>query len=232
MLLGMKYRFLLPVLACLLTLSACAPRQAVQVIPTVTAQTSFSSVSFYPNQTGLQWSYVPENEPNTEPYVLQNTGPVLFGTNQVQVTQLTGRGALQTWYRQTSDAGQQLLGFRKPGLTVTLEPAWQEYPAAAAWNVGATWSGSSKATVRSDDGKVLQTGTLNYLYKVLEQRTVTVGNQQYPVWVINRQMTDDLGSLFPASQTIWFMPFIGEVRTAEGLLLTGRNFTPGKATTQ
>lgn len=210
-------------------LSACAPRQTVQVIPTVTAQTSFNSVSFYPAETGLQWSYVPENEPNTEPYVVQNLGPTLFGATQVQSSQMTGRGALQVWYRQTSDAGQRLLGFRKPGVSVSLEPAWQEYPANTAWRVGATWSGSSKATLRSDDGKVTQSGTLNYLYKVLEQRQVTVGNQLYTVWVVNRQMTDDLGGLFPASQTIWFMPYIGEVRTAEGLLLTGRNFTPGTA---
>lgn len=222
----MKSRFLPLVVASLSVLSACAPRQTVQVIPTVTAQTQFSGVSFYPDSTGLQWVYIPENEPNTEPYVVQGLGPILFGANQVSATQMTGRGAQQTWYRQSSDAGQKLLGFRKPGVVAVLEPAMQEYPAASAWKLGATWNGSSKVTLRSEDGKQLQTGTVNYLYKVLDQRQVTVGNQQYTVWVINRQMTDDLGGMFPASQTIWFTPYIGEVRTAEGLLLTGRNFSP------
>lgn len=211
-----------------LPLAACAPRQTVQVPQTVTAQTTARSVSFYPAETGLAWVYIPENEPNTEPYNIQNLGPTLFGPNQVQATQMTGRGAMQVWYRQTSDAGQRLLGFRKPGISATLEPAMQEYPATTAWRVGASWGGSSKVTMRSDDGKVVQTGTVNYLYKVLEQRQVTVGKEGYTVWVVNRQMTDDLGGVFPASQTIWFMPYLGEVRTAEGLLMTGRNFTPGR----
>lgn len=212
-------------LSALLMLGACAPRQQVQLPAQAQARTAIRSASFYPDSAGMQWTYIPENEASSDPYTLQALGQSLFGASQVQATQLKGRGAQQTWYRQTSDAGQRLLGFSKPGVVVTLTPSLPEYPAASALGLGATWSGSSKVSVRAEDGRLLQSGTVTALYKVLEQRQVTVNKQSYTVWVISRQMNDDLGSLFPASQSIWFTPYVGEVRTAEGLLLMGRNFT-------
>lgn len=212
-------------LSALLMLSACAPRQQVQLPAPAQAQTAIRSASFYPDSAGMQWTYIPENEASSDPYTLQALGQSLFGVSQVQATQLKGRGAQQTWYRQTSDAGQRLLGFSKPGVVVTLTPPLPEYPAASALGLGATWSGSSRVIVRAEDGRLLQSGTVTALYKVLEQRQVTVNKQSYTVWVISRQMNDDLGGLFPASQSIWFTPYVGEVRTAEGLLLMGRNFT-------
>lgn len=212
-------------LSALLMLSACAPRQQVQLPAPAQAQIAIRSASFYPDSAGMQWTYIPENEASSDPYTLQALGQSLFGVSQVQATQLKGRGAQQTWYRQTSDAGQRLLGFSKPGVVVTLTPPLPEYPAASALGLGATWSGSSRVIVRAEDGRLLQSGTVTALYKVLEQRQVTVNKQSYTVWVISRQMNDDLGGLFPASQSIWFTPYVGEVRTAEGLLLMGRNFT-------
>ncbi len=48
------------------------------------------------------------------------------------------------------------------------------------------------------------------------------------MWVVNRQITDTVGGLFPRSQEEWFTPYVGDVRTPEGLLLTDRNFTGGQ----
>ncbi|TSA85908.1 hypothetical protein FNU79_09025 [Deinococcus detaillensis] len=204
-------------------LASCAPRVTATPTP-ITAQTPVSAVSFYPKETGLLWNYAPEGESTGVPYSLKALGPTVFGDAQVSAFQLTGRGADQTSYRQIDASGQRLLGFRKPGLSVTLSPAWQEWPAENAWKAGLTWSGQSSARLRSDDGQVDQSGTVTYRYNVLEQRQVTVANQTYRVWVVNRQLTDTLGGLFPASETIWFAPYVGEVRTAEALLLIGRNF--------
>ena len=219
----MRWTPLLSVPLLAAALSGCAPRQTATPAP-LTAQTTANRVSFYPQETGLSWSYLPEGESGGSPYTLKTLGPTVFGNATTSAFELSGRGAQQTWYRQISAGGQQLLGFRKPGVTVTLSPAWQEWPAQNAWKVGLGWNGTSQVRLRSDDGQVDQQGSVTYRYNVLDQRQVSVAGQSYSVWVVNRQITDTLGGLFPASETIWFMPYVGEVRTAEALLLTGRNF--------
>lgn len=216
-------RILLPGLA-LVLLAGCAPRQA-PVVPPVTASTSANAVSFYPHETGLSWSYLPEGDPqNALPYVLQGMGPTIFRGQSVDAVQQAGRGALQTWYRTYSASGVKLLGFTKPGVTVALDPAWQEAPAENAWRVGLNWEGSSKITVLDDAGKVQAQGLLKYRYDVQDYRQVKLPSGTYNVWVVTRQISDDLGGLFPATQQYWFAPYIGDIRTPENLLLTGKNF--------
>ena len=208
-----------------LLLAACAPAQQAQQAP-VTATTAVSQVSFYPAQAGLSWSYLPDGESASGlPYTLRALGPAVFGAVQAQTFSLSGRGADQTSYRLISAQGVQLIGFRKPGLSVQLDPPWLERPAEGAWRVGLSWQGESGIKVQSDDGRVGVSGKVNYSYRVLDQRNVTIGGGKYSVWVINRQITDTVGGLFPASQEEWFTPYVGDVRTAEGLLLTGRNFS-------
>ncbi|WP_407571141.1 hypothetical protein [Deinococcus altitudinis] len=209
-------------------LAACAPTQQAQQAP-VSASTSVSQVSFYPYQAGLSWTYLPDGDTQGgQPYTLKALGPTLFGSVQAQAFNLSGRGADQTSYRLVSAQGTQLLGFRKPGLSVRLDPPWQEALAEGAWKVGLSWQGESNITVQSDDGKTNVSGKVNYSYRVLDQRSVSIGGQNYRVWVVNRQITDTVGGLFPASQEEWFMPYVGDVRTPEGLLLTGRNFSGGQ----
>ncbi|EYB66727.1 hypothetical protein DEIPH_ctg079orf0134 [Deinococcus phoenicis] len=207
-------------------LGACAPAATkTAAAAPVQASTSVSSVSFYPRETGLGWTYLPEGEPaGGLPYTLRALGPTVFAGQTALAFQLTGRGADQTWYRQISAAGVHLLGFRKPGVTVRLEPAWTEAPAENAWRVGLNWEGSSRITLTSDDGKVQTQGTLRYRYDVQDRRRVSTPAGSFDVWVVTRQISDDVGGLFPQAQQLWFTPFVGDVRTPEGLLLTGRNF--------
>ena len=213
----------LALLAAAPLLGACAPRAATPAAVGVTVPVG--QVSFYPQQVGLTWTYLPEGEAASEPpYVLRGLGPTLFAGQSVTATQLSGRGADQTWYRVTGAGGQRLLGFRKPGVTVSLNPAWQEFPAEAAWRVGLAWEGQSSVTVLSDDGKVQAQGTLRYRYQVQDRRRVSTAGGTFDVWVVTRQISDDVGGLFPATQQLWFSPYVGEVRTPEGLLLTSRNF--------
>lgn len=205
-------------------LGACAPA-ATKTAPPVQASTPVSSVSFYPRETGLAWTYLPEGEPAGDlPYTLRALGPTVFAGQTVLAFALTGRGADQTWYRQIGADGVRLLGFRKPGVTVRLEPAWTEAPAEGAWRVGLAWEGQSRVTLTSDDGKVQAQGTLRYRYDVQDRRRVSTPGGAFDVWVVTRQITDDVGGLFPQAQQLWFTPFAGDVRTPEGLLLTGRNF--------
>lgn len=209
-------------------LAACAPAQQARQAP-VTASTSVSQVSFYPFQAGLNWSYLPDGDTQGgQPYTLKALGPSVFGSVQAQAYNLSGRGADQTSYRLISVQGVQLLGFRKPGLSVRLDPPWQEALAEGAWKVGLAWQGESSITVQSDDGRTNVSGKVKYSYRVLDQRNVSIGTQSYRVWVVNRQITDTVGGLFPASQEQWFMPYVGDIRTPEGLLLTGRNFAGGQ----
>ncbi|MGY2892387.1 hypothetical protein ACVWZX_000377 [Deinococcus sp. UYEF24] len=209
-------------------LAACAPTQQAQQAP-VSASTSVSQVSFYPSQAGLAWTYLPDGDAQGgQPYTLRALGPTLFGNVQAQAFNLSGRGADQTSYRLISAQGTQLLGFRKPGLSVRLDPPWQEALAESAWKVGLAWQGESNIAVQSDDGKTNVSGKVNYSYRVLDQRSVSIAGKNYQVWVVNRQITDTVGGLFPASQEEWFMPYVGDVRTPEGLLLTGRNFSGGQ----
>lgn len=209
-------------------LAACAPTQQAAP-PTVTARTAASSVSFYPREAGLAWSYLPEGEAaGSDPYVLRTLGPTLYNTQQVEALELRGRGASTQWYRRFDAAGVTLLGIAKPGVNVMLEPGWQEWPAENAWRLGATWGGETRATVRDDAGAVKAQGTVTYRYLVQERRRVTVPAGSFDVWVVTRQVSDTLGGLFPATQQVWFAPFVGEVRTPEGLLLTGRNYASGE----
>lgn len=209
-----------------LLLGACAPRAAAPA-PIVTASTAVSGVSYYPQQTGLSWSYVPEGEEIRNPYVLRATGPTLLGSTPVQGFRLTGRGVDRTWYRSVSDAGVLLHGFTLPGATVTITPPWREYPTAGTFAPGLTWSGRSTLNILDSAGKLRQSVEVEYRYTVLEQRTVQVAGKTYRVWVINRQISGSSPELFAPSQNLWFSPYLGEVRTPEALLLIGTNFQSG-----
>ncbi|WP_245593240.1 hypothetical protein [Deinococcus frigens] len=220
--------FLALIPALLLGLGACTPKTSG---PGLTVQTStpVNAVSFYPSEAGLAWSYLPEGEPTSAvPYVLRALGPSISAGQTVQALQLTGRGADQTWFRTFSANGVNLLGLRKPGVNVRLDPPWLEYPAESAWKVGLNWQGVSTIVISGDDGKAQAQGTLNYSYTVQERRQQDTPAGKFEVWVVTRQVSDTVGGLFPATQQLWFTPYVGEVRTPEGLLLVGRNFKGGR----
>ncbi len=222
---NMRGRLLLLALPLTAALGACAPAANPTGAPPVQASTPVNRVSFYPQETGLTWTYLPEGEAaGGVPYTLRGLGPTVFAGQSVLASGLTGRGAEQTWYRRVDASGVRLLGFRKPGVTVSLDPAWVEAPAESAWRVGLGWQGESRVTITSDDGKVQAQGTLRYRYDVQDRRRVSTPGGSFDVWVVTRQITDDVGGLFPQAQQLWFAPFVGDVRTPEGLLLTGRNF--------
>lgn len=216
-------------------LTACVPASVrTAPVPEVRATSSVSEVSFYPAQAGLMWTYLPQGEPaSNAPYILRSNGPTIFKGQPVSEFSLTGRGAEQTWYRQVSDSGVQLLGFTKPGVLVNLEPAWRELPPAGDLRVGASWEGESRVTVMDTVKNVVAGGgTLKYRYDIQDRRQVSTPTGNYDVFVITRRVSDDLGGLFPAVQQMYYAPFVGEVRTYEDLLLTARNYSAAPAAPQ
>ncbi|GHG09066.1 hypothetical protein GCM10017783_22090 [Deinococcus piscis] len=220
----MRFRFLLGLTLLGGTLVACAPAQTAA--PEVRATPSVDRVSFYPSQPGLIWTYLPQGEPaNRTPYVLRSLGPTIFKGQTVSAFALTGRGAEQTWYRQVSAAGVDLLGFTKPGVLVNLEPAWRELPAVSDLRVGASWQGTTNVTVMdTEKNQVVRSGKLEYRYDIQDRRQITAPGGTHDVFVITRRVSDDLGGLFPAVQQMYYAPYTGEVRTYEDLLLTGQNY--------
>ncbi|WP_027480485.1 hypothetical protein [Deinococcus pimensis] len=207
-----------------LALGACAPRATDP--GRAVATTDVSAVTYYPSQTGLSWSYLPEGAAlDSSAYSLTVQGATLFGDQAAVAFRFVGRGADQTSYRQFRPDGQYLLGFTKPGVVVSLTPGWREYPQPDSLKAGLQWSGESSLQV-VQDGKVVQSGVVRYRYTVLEQRPVVLtGGERLNVWVINRQIDGESGGVFPAaSQELWFAPYLGEVRTPEGLLQVARSY--------
>lgn len=207
-----------------LALAACAP--VAQAPERATAQTPVAAASFYPQETGLAWEYLPDGEALTRPrYRLSVQGPAEFSGQRAVAYRMEGRGTDQTWYRQVGDSGVRLLGFTKPGLVVTLNPPVQELPPAASWRPGLTWEGESELQV-IQGREVVQRGRVTWRFVVLERRSVSVPAGGHEVWVVSRQLRDDVGGLFPLSEQLWFAPHVGEVRTPEGLLLVARTPSP------
>ena len=72
-------------------LGSCAPQATAP--GTVQSSTPLTRASFYPQETGLQWAYLPEGEAaGSAPYAVQNLGPTLFGGEAVNASRMTGRG--------------------------------------------------------------------------------------------------------------------------------------------
>lgn len=216
---------LFPTAFAALALAACAP--VAQAPERATAQTPLAAASFYPHETGLAWEYLPAGEALTRPrYRLSVQGSAEFAGQRAVAYRMEGRGSDQSWFRQVGEHGVRLLGFTKPGLVVTLNPPMQELPPAGAWRAGLSWDGESELQV-IQGREVVQRGRVSWRFVVLEQRSVSVPDGTHNVWVVSRQLRDDVGGLFPLSEQLWFAPHVGEVRTPEGLLLVARN-TPGR----
>lgn len=208
-------------------LLACAPTQQKddKEVRRVVTSSPVARASFYPYQSGLTWTYLKEGDPvNMLPYLYTNIGPTVFLGHKVQASRLTGRGAEQVWYRTYSSDGVLLYGFSKPGAKIALNPPLKEAPAENAWRIGYSWKGKSAVLVVDQEGKKQAEGNVEYQYLVQDRRPVTTPAGKFNVWVVTRQMSDDLGGMFPTTQQYWFVPFVGEVRTPESLVMIKRNF--------
>ncbi len=220
-------------LALLGLLAACAPSAEPE---RVTVEQLSGPVSFYPHETGAVWQYLPDGDPlNAMRLFQQVEGPTLVQGELWTAWRTVGRGLDITSLRQYRDDGVYLLRELRPGTQITFDPPLQEFPAAGALQVGASWGGETTASLyfpqaTADDQNASL--TVEYTYAVVDKRGVTVAAGTFDVFVLNfeSRTRDAEGRVLETlNQELWFAPFVGEVRTELGYFLIETNFASAQA---
>lgn len=224
----MSKRFLF-VLPLVLVLASCVP--ATEDGPRVVVEQLTEPVSFYPQETGATWQYLPDSASLSEPRLFRRIeGPTVLGGQVVVASRLVGRGIDERNFRIYQPDGVYLLRRTKPGSIIDFEPALQEFPAAGGLRVGASWGGETQANVRYPEARPEHRETsldIRYRYTVVDKRTARTPAGQLEVFVIDfhsRTLDAEGNELEELTQTSWFAPHVGEVRTQNGYFLIETNF--------
>lgn len=222
-------RFLLLFTLLLGLLAACVPAGEGTEIE---VQQLSQPVSFYPQEAGATWQYLPTGAGINEPKVVQVVeGPTVIGGDLWIVTRLQGLGLDNTWYRKYQPDGVFLLQENRPGQQVKYDPPVQEFPASGTLNVGSTWGGDTVASVFYPAAKPenqRQSYAVEYRYTVVDRRKVDVPAGSLEVFVIDfeaRFLDEDRNVIGTQKLTTWFTPYIGEVKTENDFFLVATNAT-------
>jgi len=209
----------------MLVLAACAP--ASDEGGRVGVEQLTEAVTFYPNQTGAAWEYLPNGARLTDPTTtVQILGPTVVGGEVWTAWNARGRGLDEMSYRQVRGDGVWLRRQERLGTSYDFDPPLHEYPAAAEMRVGALWTGSTVVHVSAQEGKQELDLAVDYTYIVVDKRQVTVPAGVIDVYVIDftsRTMDEDGAVKEELTQTTWFAPNLGEVRLRSGQVLVGTN---------
>ena len=123
-----------------------------------------------------------------------------------------------------------LLGRRlRPGSEIDFEPPIEEFPAPGSLRVGAQWGGDTVATLTFLEAPEEQRQAvfdLQYSYRVVDERSVTVQERRLDVFVIeltSRNFGPDGEIVEQLSQQVWFAPFVGIVKTEADHYLVASN---------
>lgn len=219
----------LALLALAVATAACVP---VADPGRVEVQQFTGTPSFFPQETGLRWSYLPDGARLDEPrYVVTVEGPTVLDGEVWILFRLVGGGQDAGFYRQFRADGVYLRRQTRPGGSFTFDPPIRELPAAGELRVGAIWSGSTTIEgvfpgASSPEGRRF-TQQVDYVYTVVDRRTVTVRERAYEVFVIDftTRTFDAAGAVAEElTQTLWFGPNVGTVRHENGWFLVETNF--------
>lgn len=202
----------------------------------VDVQQLTATPSFYPQETGLRWSYLPSGARLDERrYVETIEGPAVLDGDIWISTRLTGGdGRVDVQYLQFRQDGVYLGRLARLGGTIDYDPPQLVMPAQEALRVGAIWSGSTVATTNfpgAIPSQRTQRIAIDYVFTVVDMRTVIVGGRVYEVFVIDRtgRIFDDAAGLTEeSSQQFWFAPGVGKVRHENGWFLIETNFEAGR----
>jgi len=222
-------QLVLLVAAAAVLLSACAPTTTDS--ERVGVQQLSDPITYYPFQTGAAWSYLQQGARLSDPRtVVLVEGPTVVDNGVWIGWRLQGPAREKVSYRQVRPGGVFLHSEVRLGITtLSYDPPIQEYPPEGSLRVGALWSGATDVTLRLHDGSEPETQHLEYVYTVVDRRTVTVPAGTMEVFVINltsRLFDDDGVQVEEQTFETWFSPFIGEVRLNTGHVLTQTN-VPG-----
>jgi len=184
-------------------------------------------VSFYPQQTGLSWHYLPDGYAlDSIPVVRKIDGPRMAEGQLFIVDRTMGRGIDVTSFKQYREDGVFKTREVGPGYLLRLNPPVQELPAADNMRVGYAWNGSTKSEITFTDtssSNRQQTFQTDYTYSIVDKRPVQLGGRQFQVYVINLESTliKADGTTESLSKEIWYTPYYGEVRNSFEQYLVG-----------
>lgn len=210
-------------------LAACVPtgeegRSSVQQLS--------GAVSYYPQEAGATWQYLPGDASLSDPRILQTVeGPTVLGGDLWIVTRLQGFGLDNRWYRQYRPEGVFLLREVRPGMQINYDPPVQEFPAEDELRVGATWGGDTTVRAVYSEAEPEEQPPLvqvEYRYTVVDQRPVTVQAGSFEVFVIDfeaRFLDEERNVIDTQRLTTWFTPHVGEVKTENDFYLVETNTT-------
>ena len=214
-------------LAALALLAACAPTASEERVEVLQLT---EPLTFYPNQTGAWWQYLPDGARLSEPRLIRAIeGPTVVDGDVWIAWRTSGRGIELTSLRQTRPDGVFLKRRVRPGSIATFDPPIQEFPPQSQLRVGATWAGETRATLEfpeADPENRLAELDLTYTYTVVDQRQVELLAGSFEVFVVNlvtRTFDEDGAIVEELQQETWFVPFVGEVRTDNGYFLVESN---------
>lgn len=216
-------------LAALLT-AACAPTATTTTVRpadpgprAVGSSPIVNAASFFPVETGLAWEYLIEGDAlSGEPILTRSIGPTTLDGQPTHRLRTTGRGIDITRYYRHDASGLLLVREDRPGVVLQYQPPMLVLPTEAHLTVGARWGGSTLAHVtflEAPPERQHQTITLEYLHHATDYRAVNTPAGTYDAFVITTEATDP-ASGNPARYERWFTPYVGELRTADALLLT------------
>lgn len=216
-------------LAALLT-AACAPtatttnvRPADPGPRAVGTSPIAKAAGFFPLETGLAWEYLIEGDAlSGDPIVTRSIGPTTLDGQPTHRLRTTGRGIDITRYYREDATGLLLVREDRPGVVLQYAPPMLVLPTEGHLTIGARWGGSTLAHVtflEAPPERQRQSIALNYTHHVTDYREVTTPAGTFDAFVITTEATDP-ASGNPARYERWFTPYIGELRTADALLLT------------
>jgi hypothetical protein len=218
-----------PLAACLLLLAACAPAPAERV----SVVQATEPPTYYPHPTGALWRYLPEGEAQDAPALVQRVeGPTVVDGERLTAWRTTGRGLETRTYRAYREDGVFIPRETGPGYVTTISPPIREWPRAGTLRVGASWGGEAVATVTFTDADEQEEVRLTYRYEVVDRRPVETSAGAFDVFVIafeSRSYSAEGQTAETLRQELWFTPFVGEIRTDNGLFLVASNLLPETA---
>ena len=189
----MKKRWLLLSMIMCLCLSSCVPQ--TDDGETVNIEQLSDTISFYPQETGARWAYLPDGALLDEApinHVIE--GPTVVEGELWTAWRIVGRGIDERYFRQYRDDGVYLLRRDSPGAITTYDPPRQELPAESLMRVGSTWGGQTTATIifeAADPGNQPPPIQSDYTYTVVDKRTVMVPSGEFEIFSIVLESTQN-----------------------------------------
>ncbi|MDT3681921.1 MAG: hypothetical protein ROY82_05500 [Truepera sp.] len=210
------------------TLAACAP--TTDDTKRVGVAQLTEPITYYPNQTGATWQYLPNGARLTDPTTtVQILGPTVLEGEVWVAWNARGRGLDEMSYRQVRPDGVWLKRQERLGTTYEFDPPLHEYPAPNSLRVGELWTGTTNVHISAQEGKQTLDVKVDYSYIVVDKRKVTVPAGEIEVFVIDftSRTTDENGGIKEElKQTTWFTPYFGDVRLRSGQVLVSTNVGP------